>query len=203
MHRNLNINDSLEESKDLLGWVEERLGGLRIRDLPDNRRLQLAMGCQHLAIEHAQAIVVLVDNQLCGSALALQRPLFEAVIRGIWLRCSATDEEVTKAEQGKFPRTKEMTRVSRPLEILRDRWWERMCGYTHPGREQILARIDSTGIRENYEPHEIVAALRWSDMIHLYCGVEMANAACNEALAEAFRERINTYEGTPYEEESD
>ncbi len=78
-----------------------------------------------------------------------------------------------------------------------------MCGYTHTGREQILARLDSTGLRANYEPHDIAAVLRWSDMVHLCCGVEMATAACNEALAKAFLERMKTYEGTSCEEDSD
>ena len=146
---NLPISASLEGSKSLSGWVADQLHGLRIPDLSYNKRLQLAMACQHLAIEHAQAVIALVDNEFCGSVLALQRPMFEAVVRGVWLRYSATEKEITKAVQGKFPCFGTMTKNSPPskdrnddppLKSLKDRWWKRLCDYTHPGSEQILAR---------------------------------------------------------------
>ena len=203
MHEDFDISNSLEKSKNLSGWVADRLDGLRIPDPSNNKRSRLAMACQHLAIEHAQAIIALVDNEFYGSTLALQRPLFEAVIRGVWLRYSATDEEVDKAARGIFPNSERMTRNSPPpkdqndappLRALKDKWWNHLCGYTHGGSEQILARLDHTGLRANYQRDEVMAALLWSDMIHLYSGVEMADAAFNEALSQTFLERMIAYE---------
>ena len=161
------------------------------------------MACQHLAIEHAQAIIILVDNELYGSVLALQRPMFEAIVRGRWLRYSTTDEEVNKAAADEFPTFNEMTRNSpaskdqnngSPLKALKDKWWKHLCNYTHGGSEQMLARLELSGLRANYRRDEVMVALRWSEMIHLCSGVEMADAACNESLAQAFLDRMIAYD---------
>ena len=65
-------------------------GGVTVPILPDDKRLQLSLACQHLAIEHGQSIVVLFDDEIYGSALALLRPMFEALVRCVWLRYMAS-----------------------------------------------------------------------------------------------------------------
>ena len=203
MIEDMMIGNSLEKSKLLSDWVAARLNGLRISGLPNNKRLQLAMACQHLVIEHGQATILLIDNELYGSALALQRPMFEAIVRGVWLRYSATNKEVDKAAAGRFPDTEEMASNSLqlndkkntpPLKDIKDIWWNRFCGYTHGGLEQIRARLDNTGLQANYCSAEVMAALRWSDMAQLYSGVEVAVAACNESLAREFLNCMRDYE---------
>ena len=196
--QHLQRKDALERSKSLGGWVADRLNGLTIRDLPLNRRLQLAMAFQHLAIEHSHAIVALIDHGWYGSALALQRSLFESLVRGVWLRYVASDHEVDMAAKGRFPTLERMTRESPesmsqsdppPLQVLKQRWWKRLCGYTHGGPEQILARLDHTGIRATYLDEEVLAALHWSDVVQLFAGIQMADAADNAPLVQAFMAR--------------
>ena len=203
MTEDINICASLNKSKTFSEWVAARLDGLKIPELPNNKRLQLAMGSQHLAIEHAQAIIHLVDNKFYGSALALQRPMFEGIVRGVWLRYSATDEEVDNASNGKFPTTEEMVRGSPrledqadapPLKEIKEKWWKRFCDYTHGGLEQIRARLNNVGLQDNYSSEDIMAALHWSDITQLYCGVEMASAACNVSLAQEFLNHMRNYE---------
>ena len=203
MIEDVTIGNSVEKSKLLSDWVAARLNGLRMPELPNNKRLQLAIACQHLAIEHGQAIILLVDNVLYGSALALQRPMFEAIVRGVWLRYSATNKEVDKAAAGRFPDTEKMARNSLqlndkkntlPLKDIKEIWWNRLCGYTHGGLEQIRSRLDNTGLRANYCNAEVMAALRWSDMAQLYSGVEVALAACNESLTREFLNCMKDYE---------
>lgn len=186
----LNLEGPLEKSKETAAWVADQLNGLRIPDLSHDMRLQFATACQHLAIEHAQAIVALVDIELYGSALALQRPLFESVVRGVWLRYGATEEQVVDAGQDRFPPQKEMIENIESLRYLNEHWWKCLCGYTHPGSQQILARLSDTGLRSNYEHNEVAPALLWSDMVHLLSAVELALAANNESLAKAFLERM-------------
>ena len=190
MYEDLAIRNSLEQSKNLSDWIAGRLDGLGMPRFSDNKRLQLAMACLHLAFEHAQGIIPLVDNGLFGSALALKRPMFEAIIRGVWLKYHATDEEVDKAATGKFPTSSKMAGNSPPLEALKENWWNRLCDYTHGGSEQILARLDNTGLSADYRSDEVVLALHWSNHIQLYSGVEMALAACDESLAKAFLDRM-------------
>lgn len=161
------------------------------------------MACQHLAIEHAQSIIFLIDQGYHGSALALQRPMFEAIVRGVWLRYTATNTQLDQAAAGTFPCVEDMVRSSPrrsdqnetpPLKALKDSWWRRLCGYTHGGAEQILPRLGSGGLRAEYQRDEVVGALRWSDIIQLYSGVEMVDASGNEALAQEFLNRMNCLE---------
>ena len=198
MSQDSQIKAAVAKSGRLAVWVAKHLNGLPIEELPHNRRLQFAMAFQHLAIEHSQAIISLVDNELYGSALALQRPLFEAVVRGVWLRYTATPHEVERAAKGKFPSFETMTSNSPksmnqsddpPLQVLKHRWWSQLCDYTHGGPEQLLARLDHTGVRAIYLDEQVLAALRWSDTVQLFAGIQMADAANNAPLAQAFMAR--------------
>ncbi len=195
----IDFSEALDNSIELSDWVAEKLCGLRIPELPNQKRLQLSMAFQHLAFEHAQAIVILVDNELVGSALALIRPMFEAIIRGVWLRYSASDEVIENFPKIKFPSPSEMAgnspqsfsqSDSPPLSSLKERWWKTLCGYTHGGEEQICARLCETGLKESFEKDHVISALRWSEMIHCYSGLEMADAAGNNELAQLLSDRM-------------
>ena len=84
------VSKLLQTSERTLLWVAHQLDGLTLPGLSDNKRRRLAAGCLHIAIEHAQAIVVLTQEKCFGSALALQRPLIEAWAAGLLavLRCN-------------------------------------------------------------------------------------------------------------------
>ena len=203
MTTDINISTSLQTSKNLSDQIAARLDGLNISELPDNKRLQLAMACQHLAIEHGQAIIHLVDNEFYGSALALQRPMLEAIVRGVWIRHSAANEEVEIAISGTFPRVEEMVKKSPrwgdhnstpPLKEIKEIWWRRFCDYTHGGLEQIHARLDKTGLRANYDTTYVMTALRWSDLGQLFSGVQIAYAAKNETVAQELLNLMIDYE---------
>ena len=205
MREPLGIDHYLETSKELWAWVACQLNGHEIPELPCNKRLQLALACQHLAIEHAQSIICLIDHELHGSAMALQRPMFEAIIRGVWLRHSATKHQVHQAAKGKFPNSEDMVRSSPspkgqdhapPLRALKDNWWKRFCGYTHGGAEQILPRLGSSGLRASYRRDDVIVALRWSDMVQLFSGTEILVAARDVELAREFLRRMQSHEGT-------
>ena len=51
------IKQQLKESDRILLWVQSKLDGMKIPQLPDDKRSQLAAGCWHVAIEHSMAIV--------------------------------------------------------------------------------------------------------------------------------------------------
>lgn len=195
IHESLDLKNSLEESKEVTAWVADQLKGLKI---PGNQRWKLATACQHLAIEHARAIIVLVDKKLYGSALALQRPLFETFTRGFWLGYRATDAELTAATKDNFPHFGKMINDSDLLilEYLKNNWWKYFCNYVHSGSRQILARISPSGLRSNYKPEEIIRALLWSKLTQLESGAQLAVAANNEPLANKFRERMPDAEVT-------
>jgi hypothetical protein len=171
----------LKESDNVLLWVQRNLNGLRIPALPRDKRVQLAAGCLHMAIEHGQAIVVLVHERLYGSALALVRPLFEAFVRGLWLNHAASDAAVDDAGQDQFPSIGVMIAAleagklpTQSLSSIKADYWKLLCSFTHTGYRQIDARLGSTGLDSNYKNEEITAALGWADGISLMCMVQFA-----------------------------
>ena len=113
------------------------------------------------------------------------------------------EDEVDKATKGIFPKLQKMASISlptkgqnnaKPLKDLKDEWWNLLCNYTHGGSEQILARLNCTGLCSNYRRDEVMAALHWANLIQLYSGIEMAESASNESLAMEFFKRLDTYE---------
>jgi hypothetical protein len=177
------------ESRRVMEWVHSKLNGLQIPALAEDKRRQLACACWFVSVEHSMAIVVLVDDKLYGSALALVRPLFEAYVRGLWLLHSATPDDVDRAGNDKFPR--DFDKMIADLDAsgqfafsqLKVEWWSRMCSFTHTGYQQIGARLTPEGLGDGYERSEIDSALQWADAMTLMCVVAFANVVNNQPLA--------------------
>ena len=111
------INQRIRESERILQWVQSKLNGMKIPQLPDDKRSQLASACWHVAIDHSMAIVVLVRETLHGSALALIRPLFEAYIRRMWLMYAATDD-IDRAGRAACEEQADHQLQGRPLGVI-------------------------------------------------------------------------------------
>ena len=190
------VNMLLKQSERILISVADQLDGLRLPDLPNEKQLQLAVGCLHVAIEHAQAIVVLIQEKCFGSALALQRPLIEAYWRGLWLRYAATADEVNQAGQDCFPKK---DKIDKALKARFDDGaftppeWHKLCSYTHTGYMQVGARLTVDGVRSNYTLEEVRQALRYADMMQLASSIVIAGAAGNPALAQSMLDHLKAY----------
>jgi hypothetical protein len=196
----MNIQGPLKRSEDTLIWVQHHLDGLHIGE--GNKRVHLAAGCLHTAVEHGQAIVVLVAEGIYGSALALMRLQFEAYVRGIWLLHGATDESVDRAGQDKFPPMGEMiTDLEQPgrfdagiLSRVKAASWAPLNSLTHTGYLQIGARLSAAGIGSNFEEGHVRDALNWADALAILAVVGFAGIAKNETLSRLALERARTIE---------
>ncbi len=188
----------LRQSERTLLWVANQLDGLKLPGLSGNKRLRLAAGCLHLAIEHAQAIVVLTQEKCFGSALALQRPLIEAWTRGFWLFYAATEEDVDRAEQDKFPPKGEIVKGleakhDAEFPYLKGEIWAMLCSYTHSGFKQIEARMSMAGLQSNYTLEHVRQALCCADVLQLVSAIVVAKAAGNQPLTHAVFDRLEAY----------
>ncbi len=195
------IGRSLNESERTLIWVADNINGLTVPGMSDSKRLTLAASCLHMAIEHGQAIVILIEEKCFGSALALQRPLIEAFWRGLWLRYSATDEEVDRAAEDAFPAISHIIHAvdtsfgGDEFSRLKERSWTYLCSYLHAGVQQIGARLSVEGIRSNYRLDELHQALVWSKVIQLASAAQFADAAGNDSLTQRIFERLKKTAG--------
>ena len=185
------IAQRLKKSECIVLLYVSKFGGLRIPQLPNSKRVQLASACWDVTIEHSMAILELVHARLHGSALALVRPMYEAYIRGMWLMYAATVEDIDRAGRDEFPLNSAIVTAleksphfpSNPFSDVNVQSWKRLCSYTHTGYQQIGARLTPQGLGCNYQDSEILEALLWADMIALAAVAAVAIEAQNDPLA--------------------
>ena len=179
---------------------------LVISRLPTDKRTQLSGACLHVAVEHAQAIVLLVDARLVGSALALVRPAVEAWARGCWLAKGATSADLDRAGRDKKrPSFDEMVsdlRDAEPhaatlLETVKTSSLDRLHSFTHTGYQQIGARLTATGLSYGYDDREVVMALSSADMVSLLSALGLTMLAENEQARRAVDDRMLARQPTP------
>src|SRR5439155_24737120 len=76
-----NVAD-IAKARELSGWLNQQMRGLTFEY---EHRLGFASACFSLAFEHHDAIILLFERRMAGSAFSLVRPAFETYIRGVWL----------------------------------------------------------------------------------------------------------------------
>jgi hypothetical protein len=82
--------------------------GARLRELlgcheyPSSTKIAFLTGYVDIALEHHEAISLLVNSKLYGSAFTLVRPLFETVFRALWINQAADEAQIEKASRDKF-----------------------------------------------------------------------------------------------------
>ena len=105
--------------------------------------------CLDVSLEHQAAIALLHASELYGSSLALLRSETEALVRGLWLQHSATEEDLERFKRGKVKQDFqelidgfEQKTGDGPgvLSGLKERAWKAMNGFTHTGYIQVSRR---------------------------------------------------------------
>ncbi len=108
----------------------------------------------------------------------MQRVLYAAVLRGLWIGHCATDSKINSFFSDKdfdFQPAKKMAEtVDEALEtgiyfqnIHTSSFFNAMCGYTHTGTHQISRRFKGDLITWNYEEGEILELLHNSNCLAL------------------------------------
>src|SRR4051794_25979804 len=67
-----------------------------------DNKTETLLGYFSTVLQHQSAIILLVRNNLRGSALALVRSVFEAVYLSLWVQFCATKEQADKIKKGRF-----------------------------------------------------------------------------------------------------
>jgi hypothetical protein len=93
--------------------IRDRLWDLLERHAyPDDERSTWVEGSLAVALEHHEAISLLIKRQLNGSAFALVRPMVDTVVRAHWINAVANDDQVEQARQDNknvFPSMSQMS----------------------------------------------------------------------------------------------
>ena len=184
----MSIEDHLLRAKDFGIWLHNRTNELPlVLDTPGRR---WGAGCFHLALEHNDAIIVLIQNQLYGSAWALARPLLEAYVRGVWLASCASNDEVERFSAGHCPKFNQLIGAigesaetgGQWLHQIQKQHWRVLNEYVHGGAAQVVRRNTESAIESVYPVEELAELLTYATEVAIRVATEFFALARQEQL---------------------
>lgn len=183
---------------ELIKWIDENTSGIT---LPADERSLLASGCFDIVIEHQAAIALLYSSDLFGSMFALLRVLSESLVRGLWFKNCASEEELKEFQKGKLDLkfwkiVKDVeAAMGTPNGVLsgfKKAAWSDMNDFTHTGHIQISRRHLPGKIEANYPEEDIEKALGVAGALGLVAAgalIQMSNK--QERLPQYFEQMSN------------
>ena len=153
---------------------------LEAGELPRNDRSELVYACVDVVLEHQKAVALLIENNLFGSASALVRPVYETLLRALWLNGCASEQEIKDLRTDhafEFPKRSGMLKqISKAYKtdlfskLINEQIWKAMCSYTHTGLQQLSRRFSDDGdnITPNYGEGEVLEALYGATLLMLF-----------------------------------
>ena len=129
-----------------------------------NTRSQLFLAYASIALEHQEAITLLIRRGLRGSAVALIRPVFEILYRAAWIHHCAKPNQIEKIKKGtfRFPEMGTMvTGIDNAMgqtffQSFKANSWKDQNDFTHSGRLQVNSRLTRDDLQSAY-PDEMIA----------------------------------------------
>ena len=170
----------LQKSRSLAANV---LAVMSNRLAPSDFRGSLAGGSLDAALEHHRAVVVLVEQQLFGSAFALLRPAYEACITALWCIYVATNHELDEFARGRYKldpqkvinrlKSKDDGDYTKTLQRLHSQSWDTLNGYVHSRNLAIQRRNAESFIGSNYDPEEVLEVLEFANTLAIIAAMEL------------------------------
>ncbi len=142
-------------------------------DLPGSDRAALAGACYHIALDHHEAVIRLVEAGVHVSALALVRGQVEAFVRGAWIHHVATDDQIDRVRNDKsFPNQWAMIEALEKLplfvgEVLSRSHtanWNQLHGLAHPGAGLMAMVLKDGHVERNCDEEYLTSALNYTSV---------------------------------------
>lgn len=141
---------------------------IEIASRPRNRAAAALFG---IATDHHNAIIFLLKNTFYSSGFALLRCLFDAYLRGLWLKHCATDDQVAGFFKGVEPPTAMISEIEATpafsegvLSRIKKNYWSAMCDFTHTGGLHIQRWQSSNFIEPNFSLKELEECLNSAEL---------------------------------------
>ena len=193
------LSRAIAKGRELSGWLTRSITGLTFTY---QYRSGFAVGCLDIALEHHDAIVLLVEV-MCGiGLLAPLRLTFESYIRAIWLLDCADEADIERFRKDKLERSvHDMVADLEKLEgysggTLSTSWKsgkKLFNSFTHSGYHHVRRRTAPDGIGANYPEQELISAIQYVDAISIMCMIAFAGICGNDELAKASLEKAKEY----------
>lgn len=151
-------------------------------EMGETERNRAAGACFGIARDHHGAIVFLMRVTFYSSSFALLRCLFDAYLRGLWLRHCANDTQVTAVFRGNEEPPKTMVAeieaipafVGGVLSRIKKVNWRAMCDYMHTGGLHLQRWQSEDGIEPKFEPAELEECLNFAELFGAMATLELA-----------------------------
>ncbi len=162
----LATHEMLANTRNLLASIDKEIEGI---ELDSSDRNILSGSLFDVALDHAKAIVILLENNIYASAYALARPLFESFVRAAWIQHCASDGEITRiVKKDKFRLSFGEMLVAvenerewpNTLTELKKSMWNSMHSYTHGGLQLVSRRIKNGFIGHDVDEQEVAGLLQ-------------------------------------------
>ena len=133
-----------------------------------------------IAQDHHAAIVFLMKSTFYSSSFALLRSLFEAFLRGLWLKHCATDELVSAFFRGGEPPKTMVAEIESTeaftggvLLRIKRKNWSAMCAFTHTGGLHLQRWQSQDGVEPIFAPEELEECLNCAELFGAMAGLEL------------------------------
>jgi len=176
----MTLNAIIELAKKLGTWIHEHTDGV---EYVNDRRITTATGLAlfQQSQDIGDAIIILIESNLPGPALALARPLHETYVRGVWLLNCASDDELDKFLTGKCPKFPELLKAIGDYPETGGKWIHAITDsnikafhdLTHGGVEHILRRVSMNSIEPNYPEEELIRLVQIEIEIRIAIGANL------------------------------
>ena len=191
--------EALNDLDNVILWIDTNTSNLEI---PSDAKVDLALACFDIALEHQAAVSILYKNGLYGSMLSLLKVLTESVVRGMWILHCASEREIRNFLKNRDQKTfKEMIgdieSFLKPdiptLSNLHKNLWKDLNGFTHTGFNHLSNRFDDNNIKANYNPQDLTNSLALSITLGLIAASEFIVLSEKEFLLPDLRALIASY----------
>lgn len=178
----------LNEIENINARISELLAG----EYTDDRRLTITLAYLNIGLDHHSAITFLMRNKRFGSALALVRSVFEAMLRAHWVVGCATNDEVDQlATDHDFDIMSrvDVDRIDKAFQAngffrqAKTDAWKAMNAYTHSGLRQLVRQFTAHHVEAKYKDEELVDGLRAATASILMLGYLLASFTARTAEA--------------------
>ena len=186
----MNIEESLYNAQNLMDSIDKKMNGVV---LPGHLRSKVFHSLLHLSLEHFGSIVILVKSRMNGSAYALLRPQYEAVIRGLYFQNCADQKEIELFIAGENPYGlyTMIKKIDGKLDIDSFKNFYTLVKnvihtYTHGGIEQLERRYTENELVSNFTENECISLIELSSNLARTSAIFSALVAGREDIVEAF-----------------
>ncbi len=156
----------------------------------------------YVALNHCDAIQILLQKRNFASADALARPMLETTIRSIWLNRVASEKQIQQCmDRDKFQSSWEMTEAlenDANMPPMLSKFWSYlkpvMHSYTHGGVENALRQIHEDGSISPSKPEsEIESYIQIVGAMSITVLSEMSSLTANNNMGSKLKELEGNY----------